>query len=145
MPKLVEEHEFVLTLEELDKVKQRMAQLEKPISSNKRAKQTWTQQYLADQAHVDLSTAKRFLGRKNEMGESSFRALIQALGFNPDEFSALQSISDIGIDKIRSASKRMLEDLKRLTTEAITAGDGIRFDFDDVFVPLGVVERQERT
>jgi len=145
MPKLVEEHEFVLTLEELDKVKQRMAQLEKPISSNKRAKQTWTQQYLADQAHVDLSTAKRFLGRKNEMGESSFRALIQALGFNPDEFSALQSISDIGIDKIRSASKRMLEDLKRLTTEALTAGDGIRFDFDDVFVPLGVVERRERS
>ncbi len=145
MPKLVEEHEFVLTLDELDKVKQRMAQLEKPTSSNKRAKQTWTQQYLADQAHVDLSTAKRFLGRKNEMGESSFRALIQALGFNPDEFSALQSISAIGIDKIRSAIKGMLEDLKKLTTEALTAGDGIRFDFDDVFVPLGVVERQERT
>lgn len=45
----------------------------------------------------------------------------------------------------RSVSKGMLEDLKRLTTEALTAGDGIRFDFDDVFVPLGVVERQERT
>ena len=45
----------------------------------------------------------------------------------------------------RKETKKMLEDLKRLTTEALTAGDGIRFDFDDIFVPLGVVERQERT
>ncbi|OYQ63600.1 hypothetical protein B9G53_15945 [Pseudanabaena sp. SR411] len=42
-------------------------------------------------------------------------------------------------------TRKMLEDLKDLTTEVLTAGDGIRFDFDDVFVPLGVVERQERT
>jgi len=39
----------------------------------------------------------------------------------------------------------MLDNLKRLTTEALTAGDGIRLDFDDVFVPLGMVERRERT
>ena len=42
-------------------------------------------------------------------------------------------------------TRKMLENLKRLTTEALTAGDGIRFDFDDVFVPLGVVERQQKT
>ncbi len=45
----------------------------------------------------------------------------------------------------RKETKKMLDDLKKLTTESLTAGDGIRFEFDDIFVPLGVVERQEKS
>jgi energy-coupling factor transporter ATP-binding protein EcfA2 len=44
----------------------------------------------------------------------------------------------------RKETKKMLDDLKKLTTESLTAGDGIRFEFDNIFVPLGVVERQEK-
>lgn len=76
------------------------------------------------------------------------------LGLNPNDLveetlfenstTNAREISANEIDLI-SASKNLLENLKRLTTEALTAGDGIRFDFDAVFVPLGVVERQQKT
>jgi predicted NACHT family NTPase len=37
-----------------------------------------------------------------------------------------------------------LEQWKGLTTNALTKPDGVRFQLDDVFVPLGVVERQAK-
>lgn len=66
---------------------------------------------------------------------------------NPDEWISSTKASETNISSVdwRSVSKGMLDNLKRLTTEALTAGDGIRLDFDDVFVPLGMVERRERT
>jgi hypothetical protein len=42
----------------LDKVRQRMAELEKPLNPDKRG---WSKEDLARQAYVHLSTVKRFL------------------------------------------------------------------------------------
>jgi energy-coupling factor transporter ATP-binding protein EcfA2 len=38
----------------------------------------------------------------------------------------------------------LLEQWKGLTTNALTKPDGVRFQLDDVFVPLGVVERRQK-
>jgi energy-coupling factor transporter ATP-binding protein EcfA2 len=80
--------------------------------------------------------------------------IAELLGLNPNDLveealfeNSTTNAREVSANEIdlRSVSKNLLEDLKKLTTEALTAGDGIRFDFDDVFVPLGVVERQQKT
>ncbi|MFB2980241.1 HEAT repeat domain-containing protein [Microseira sp. BLCC-F43] len=46
----------------------------------------------------------------------------------------------------KQASKAMLlaQERGRLTTNPLTAGDGLTFELDDIYVPLGLVERQQR-
>jgi HEAT repeat protein/energy-coupling factor transporter ATP-binding protein EcfA2 len=47
----------------------------------------------------------------------------------------------------KQASKAMLlaQDRGRLTTNPLTAGDGLTFELDDIYVPLGLVQRQQRS
>ena len=118
----------------VNQVKVRMAELESPRDSYKTG---WTQGDLAEKSVVDLSTVKRFLKGKAVLSSSLIK-IMKAVGLEPEP-SLLQ------LENLRDASKRMLESLKRLTTESLTAGDGIRFEFDNIFVPLGVVERQEKS
>jgi GTPase SAR1 family protein len=40
--------------------------------------------------------------------------------------------------------RELLKQWKELTTNALTTQNGVRFQLDDIFVPLGVVERQQR-
>ena len=83
---------------------------------------------------------------KLELKEINSKGKFKALGYwlqnQYEEKDRVLSLQPIDWQK---ETRKMLEDLKRLTTEALTAGDGIRFNFDDVFVPLGVVERKEKT
>jgi hypothetical protein len=44
----------------------------------------------------------------------------------------------------RETCQDLLEQWKGLTTNALTKPDGVRFQLDDVFVPLGVVERRQK-
>lgn len=44
----------------------------------------------------------------------------------------------------RETCQALLEQWKELTTNTLTKPDGVRFQLDDVFVPLGVVERQKK-
>ncbi|MCL1472339.1 HEAT repeat domain-containing protein [Argonema antarcticum] len=49
-----------------------------------------------------------------------------------------------GIDFWRKISRDRLESQKRLTTNPLTAGEGIKFDLDEIYTPLGLVERKQR-
>ncbi|MBD3562110.1 hypothetical protein H6S82_25160, partial [Planktothrix sp. FACHB-1355] len=37
-----------------------------------------------------------------------------------------------------------LESQKRLTTNPLTAEEGVTFDLDEIYIPLGLVERKQR-
>ncbi len=51
----------------------------------------------------------------------------------------------VGIDW-RQVCRDMLEaqNQRRLTTNPLTAGDGVAFELDEIYVPLGLVERKQR-
>ncbi len=51
----------------------------------------------------------------------------------------------LGIDW-RQICRNMLEaqNQRRLTTNPLTAGDGVTFELDEIYVPLGLVERKQR-
>jgi len=104
------------------------------------------------QTKTEIDSIPRIL--RNKKGEANTIDLIaEALDILPTdlvdekEWLGLNEVPEMKSSIIdwRSVSERMLEDLKKLTTEALTAGDGIRFEFDNIFVPLGVVERQEKS
>ena len=112
----------------------------------------WVRDNLKDADKTGIESIERIL-RNRKAERNSIELIAKAFDISPTDLvdskewhrltESIETISSI-VDW-RSVSKRMLEDLKRLTTEALTAGDGIRFDLDDVFVPLGVVERKEKT
>ena len=72
------------TKEGLDKVRQRRAELEKPGKPDKKG---WSQEDLAAQAYVHISTVKRFL-RGIPVDENSAIAIVQALGLEITEVVA---------------------------------------------------------
>ena len=61
----------------LDKVRQRMAELEKPLNPDKRG---WSEANLAEQARVGDSTVQRFL-KGNQCNRNQVISILQALGF----------------------------------------------------------------
>ena len=63
----------------LDKVRQRMAELEKPLNPDKRG---WSQEDLERQAYVSISTVKRFL-KGNPVDRNYAISILKALGFEP--------------------------------------------------------------
>ena len=95
----------------------------------------------------------KYLSFQRPPQKKNITLIANLLGLNPNDLveeplfqnstTNSRKISANEVDLI-SASKNLLENLKKLTTESLTAGDGIRFEFDDIFVPLGVVERQEK-
>ncbi|BBC26958.1 NACHT domain-containing protein [Pseudanabaena sp. ABRG5-3] len=147
MPTSDKKHKFILTVEELDKVQQRISQSKKLELSNEREKEIWTQEYLAKQANVSLSVAKRFLNRKTPMGESSFRALTQVLGFQPNEFSALQSLKDVD-NKIFNWHKvccDRLDHWKKRNVDLVIGDNRLDFgNIDRTFVPLDFLEKVKK-
>ncbi|MGQ4648940.1 HEAT repeat domain-containing protein [Lyngbya aestuarii] len=65
-------------------------------------------------------------------------------GSPPPEPQTPQQI-DLDIDW-RQVASRMLEaqNQGRLTTNPLTTGDGVAFELDEIYVPLGLVERKQR-
>jgi transcriptional regulator with XRE-family HTH domain len=113
----------------------------------------WDKSQLAEQVEISYESICRYLRGERPPQRKNIEIIAKRLGLkpidlvNPDEWISSTKASETKTSLVdwRSVSKGMLDNLKRLTTEALTAGDGIRFDFDDVFVPLGVVERQQKT
>ena len=113
----------------------------------------WDKSQLAEQVEISYESICRYLRGERPPQRKNIEIIAKRLGLkpidlvNPDEWISSTKVSETKTSLVdwRSVSKGMLDNLKRLTTEALTAGDGIRFDFDDVFVPLGVVERQQKT
>ncbi len=56
----------------------------------------------------------------------------------------LQDSLKTGLDFWRQACRDRLESQKRLTTNPLTAADGIAFELDEIYVPLELVERKQR-
>ncbi|TYQ26439.1 NACHT domain-containing protein [Pseudanabaena sp. UWO311] len=113
----------------------------------------WDKNQLAEQVEISYESICRYLRGERPPQRKNIEIIAKRLGLkpidlvNPDEWISSTKASETKTSLVdwRSVSKGMLDNLKRLTTEALTAGDGIRFDFDDIFVPLGVVERQQKT
>ena len=131
----------------LDKVRQRMAELEKPLNPGKRG---WSQEDLERQAYVSISTVKRFL-KGNPVDRNYAISILKALGFEPIKFIAehdsnLQNSDrepqpNITIDwqgVCQSMLKEQQEE-QRFRRRATEMGFEI-----NVFVPLGLIERKQQ-
>ncbi|MEG5161983.1 NACHT domain-containing protein [Microcoleus sp. AT3-A2] len=131
----------------LDKVRQRMAELEKPRNPDKRG---WSQENLEEQAHVSLSTIKRFL-EGTPRDRSKVILILKALGFEPIKFiaehdsnlqnSELEPQQNIAIDWQRVCQEMLNEqqEEQRFRRRATEMGFEI-----NVFVPLGLIERKQQ-
>jgi len=131
----------------LDKVRQRMTQLEKPLNPDKRG---WSQENLQAQAHVSLSTVKRFLDGK-PCDRGTVISILKALEFEPINFitehdSNLQNSErepqpNITIDWQRVCQSMLNEqqEEQRFRRRATEMGFEI-----NVFVPLGLIERKQQ-
>jgi DNA polymerase III delta prime subunit/transcriptional regulator with XRE-family HTH domain len=131
----------------LNKVRQRMAEREKPLNPDKRG---WSQKDLAEQAYVDISTVKRFFeGTPRDRG--TVISILQALEFDPIKFIAehdpnpqnsnLDTQPNITIDWQRVCQEMLQEqqEEQRFRRRATEMGFEV-----NVFVPLGLVERKQQ-
>ncbi|MEG3901808.1 NACHT domain-containing protein [Microcoleus sp. B4-C5] len=131
----------------LDKVRQRMAELEKPLNPDKRG---WSQEDLERQAYVSISTVKRFL-KGNPVDRNYAISIIEALGFDPLKFIAEHDSNlhnsdrepqpNITIDWQRVCQSMLKEqqEEQRFRRRATEMGFEI-----NVFVPLGLIERKQQ-
>lgn len=139
-----------LTEEGLKKVQQRMSELEKPFDPDN--KQGWSQEDLAQDSNTSVSTVKRFLNRKPITRQRIIK-LTAALGIDPEEVVDLkvwnrttatsQSTRKSDIDW-QEVCRAMLEPKRELASNLFTSGMGIKFELDDIHVPLGLVERPQK-
>ncbi|MEG5062337.1 NACHT domain-containing protein [Microcoleus sp. B3-A4] len=131
----------------LDKVRQRMAELEKPRNPDKRG---WSQENLVNQAYVSISTVQRFLDGK-PCDRGTVISILKALEFEPINFIAehdsnLQNSKrepqpNIAIDWQRVCQSMLKEqqEEQRFRRRATEMGFEI-----NVFVPLGLIERKQQ-
>lgn len=134
----------------LDKVRLRMAELEKPETFDKRGKKCWTEDYLTGQTFVSLSTVRRFL-KGIGVGRDSTTSILKALGFEPIKFiaehdsnlqnSELEPQQNIAIDWQRVCQEMLHEqqEEQRFRRRATEMGFEV-----NVFVPLGLIERKQQ-
>ncbi|HAX78663.1 MAG TPA: hypothetical protein DCY88_23230 [Cyanobacteria bacterium UBA11372] len=132
----------------LDKVRQQMAKLEKPLNPDKRG---WSQKDLAEQAYVGISTVKRFLeGTPRDRGPviSILKALKfdDPINFIAEHDSNLQNSErdpqqNIAIDWQRVCQSMLHEqqEEQRFRRRATEMGFEV-----NVFVPLGLIERKQQ-
>jgi HEAT repeat protein len=128
-----------------------------------RRKRGWTKASVEwrEKAQVASASLKRFwLGRP--INKDTFVAICKAVGVDWLQVAELQnesqlekqeqsilsvkplcSSSSINIDW-RQLALEMLASQKRLTTNPLTVKDGLTFDTNEIFVPLGLVARQQQ-
>ncbi|MEI2577759.1 HEAT repeat domain-containing protein [Scytonema sp. PRP1] len=126
-----------------------------------RRKRGWTKASVEwrEAAQVAPASLKRFwLGRP--INKDTFVAICKAVGVDWLQAAELQNESEpenqeqslqpvkplsssLEIDW-RQLAQEMLVDRKRLTTNPLTVRDGLTFNIDEIFVPLGLVERQQQ-
>ncbi|MBD6619727.1 NACHT domain-containing protein [Komarekiella sp. 'clone 1'] len=135
------------TPEGLKKVRRRMAELQKSDDEiqNKRGKKCWTQEYLATQSYVDLSTVRRFL-KGEAVDESSFQSIIGSLGLNLNDIANYQNlnlsvqIKDNIVDWHKVCST-MLEPQGRITSNPLMQDESAKKERKQIYVPLALVQR----
>lgn len=113
--------------------------------------QRLTYEKLAEKTGVSLSTIKRFFSGKavdipyaewiTEALGLELKDVVQ-LGNNDPEITNTQSEKTILIH--RQVCQQMLVEKRRLTTNPLTANDGSSFDRQNLYVPLGLIERKRQ-
>ncbi|MGB7708200.1 MAG: NACHT domain-containing protein [Microcoleus sp.] len=68
--------------------------------------------------------------------------ICQNLAENPVTWQGLRGI-EAGINW-RETCQNALAERQKLTTNSLTTGDGVEFTFDDIYVPLGLVEKVKK-
>ncbi|MEG4403109.1 NACHT domain-containing protein [Microcoleus sp. N9_A4] len=131
----------------LDKVRQQMAELEKPLNPDKRG---WSKENLVNQAYVSISTVQRFLDGK-PCDRGTVISILKALEFEPINFiaehdSSLQNSDREPQPKITIDWQRVCQSMlneqqeeQRFRRRATEMGFEI-----NVFVPLGLIKRKQQ-
>lgn len=138
MSKISKPRSVQVTKEGLEKVLQRMAELEKPGNPDKKG---WSQPDLVDRSGASIDTVKRFLGKKR-VDRQSIILITTALGLKPTDVVNPNEWEPSAIDW-EQVCRNNLNRQKSLTIDLLTGGDGLPFHELD-FVPLGLLGRHEQ-
>ncbi len=113
--------------------------------------QRLTYEKLAEKAYVSESTVKRFF-KGIAVDIPSAESIVKALGLELEEVIQLSNnqpeIANTQSEKTllihRQVCQQMLAEKRRLTTNPLTANDGSSFDRQNLYVPLGLIERKRQ-
>ena len=109
-------------------------------------KKSWSQQDLADKSGVSIDTVKRFL-KQTPIKRNFISWICEALKLDVTEVvdpKEWDSAPPPGINW-REKCQEILENRRQLASNLFTAGTGIILNLDDIHVPLGLIERQQKT
>lgn len=111
----------------------------------------WTYKDIEIEAGVSDKTIGRFFRREQPIDESIARSICQALEVEFQDVVEISHSSQAPFDpqepelRWRETCRELLNQWKGLTTNVLTISNGVRFQLDEMFVPLGVVERRQKT
>lgn len=111
----------------------------------------WSYKDIYLQSGVSEKTIGRFFRREQRIDESVARSICQALEVEFDDVVEISHSSKAPRDsqepemRWRETCRELLNQWKGLTTNVLTISGGVRFQLDEMFVPLGVVERRQKT
>ena len=131
---------FSATSEGLEKVKNRMAELEKPEKQDKKG---WTQEDLVTRSGSSLSTVKRFLSGKS-ISRNHVIWITGALNLDPleviDPKEWNQEFKNLEIDWLQVCHKKLEDQQKHIRKNASAK----KFELKFPPVPLGLEERKDK-
>jgi GTPase SAR1 family protein len=123
------------------------------LKSAKAAKRThddkpWSYTDIEIESGVSAKTIGRFFKGKEHIDDSKARSICQVLGVEFKDVVELHIANNPdnqdGEINWREMCRELLNNWKGLTTNSLTRRDGVCFKLDEIFVPLGVVERRQR-
>ena len=103
--------------------------------------------------HISEDTVKRFLKGEGGAHRGNAKAIAQVLGLELEDIIELseakppraKSRADTTSLMSNQTFQEKLDQRQRLTTNPLTGGSGMRFNSKDIYVPLGLVERKQRS
>ncbi|MFM6396332.1 MAG: helix-turn-helix domain-containing protein, partial [Planktothrix sp.] len=112
----------------------------------------YSEETLAEVADLSLDTIKKNLFGKGKIDRKTVQAIAKALGIKPEHISEQfyrkpkRSKSQLSANlSLRQISEGLIKQHGEwLTTNSLMLSGGVRFRLDEIFVPLGVVERAEK-
>jgi transcriptional regulator with XRE-family HTH domain/energy-coupling factor transporter ATP-binding protein EcfA2 len=133
---------FEISPEKLALIKQKMA--EKKLNDKS----------LANKSGLNISTIQRNLFKNGRAQESTIEAIAETLGIkptdiiDPEQWYRKPKTSNFQLSanlSLRQISEGLIKQHGEwLTTNSLMLSGGVRFRRDEIFVPLGVVERPEK-
>src|SRR4028119_712960 len=117
----------------------------------------YTHEKLAEEADVGLDRVKRLCNPQwgNKIQKDGIEAIAKVLDLEPPDIvdgwyppsgtlEQQENSDSADFPDWRKVCRAMLNTQNELTTNPLTRNDGIEFDRDEIYVPLGLVERPKR-